>query len=120
MEKNEKTVIDMEFVDQEEEQKDEEATELAKVEEKKPGIFRRVIHVATTPLRWIGRKIKESPASAAIGMVGGAALGYGVKAAIGHFGKKGDFIPADPPEIEIPDDGEEYVSSESSYGSTED
>lgn len=122
MENNtEKTVINMEFVDTEEEQ-EQEQTDLTPVEktEAQPGKFRKFVRKATAPARWLGRKIKESPASAAVFTVLGAAIGLGGKAAYDHFNRKGSdgFIPADPPEIEIPDDGEEYVST-ASYEDTE-
>lgn len=120
MENNtEKTVINMEFVETEEQE--QEQTDLATVEktEAQPGKFRKFVRKATAPARWLGRKIKESPASAAVFTVLGAAIGLGGKAAYDHFSRKGDgFIPADPPEIEIPDDGEEYVST-ASYEDTE-
>lgn len=120
MENNEKTVINMEFVDEAEEQKEEETKDLATVEEtKQPGKFGRFVRKATAPARWLGRKIKESPASAAVFTVIGAAIGLGGKAAYDHFSQKGgSYIPADPPEIEIPDNGEEYVST-TSYEDTE-
>ena len=106
----------------EDEDKQEEAKDLTPVKtEEKPGFWRTVWNGVTFVPRWIGRKVKESPASAAIGMVAGAAVGYGTKAAIGHFAKKGhggDFIPAETPDIEIPDSEESY-SSVSSYGDTE-
>jgi hypothetical protein len=115
-----KTRIDMEFVDTEDEQ--EETKDLTEVKntEEKPGFFKTVWNGITFVPRWVVRKVKESPASACIGMIGGAALGYGAHAAIGHFTKKGhdDFIPAETPEIEIPDDGEVY-SNTNSYGSTD-
>lgn len=107
-----KTRIEMEFVDTEDEQEEtKDLTEVKKTEEK-PGFWKTVWNGVTFVPRWIGRKVKESPASAAIGMVAGAAVGYGTKAAIGHFTKKGhdDFIPAETPEIEIPDSEESYAS----------
>jgi hypothetical protein len=65
------------------------------------------------------RKVKDSPASAGIGAVGGAVVGYGVKTAVGHSARKGNsFIPADP--IEVPDDGEVYADEPTSYGESED
>lgn len=116
-----KTRIEMEFVDDNED-KQEEPKDLTPVKtEEKPGFWKTVWNGVTFVPRWIGRKVKESPASAAIGMVAGAAVGYGTKAAIGHFAKKGhggDFIPAETPDIEIPDSEESY-SSVSSYGDTE-
>lgn len=113
-----KTRIEMEFVDNDEQ---EEETKLTEVKtEEKPGFFRTVWNGITFVPRWVVRKVKESPASACIGMVGGAAIGWGAKAAVGHFAKKGNsdsFIPADP--IEAPDDVESY-SSVSSYESDTD
>ena len=117
---NEKTRIEMEFVDKDEqEQESTTLTEVKKTEEK-PGFFKTVWNGITFVPRWVVRKVKESPASACIGMVGGAAIGWGAKAAVGHFTKKGNsdgFIPADP--IEAPDDVESY-SSVSSYGDNTD
>ena len=112
-----KTTIEMEFVDKDEQEQETKLTE-AKAEEK-PGFFKTVWNGITFVPRWVVRKVKESPASACIGMVGGAAIGWGAKAAVGHFSKKGHegFIPADP--IEAPDDVESY-SSVSSYESDTD
>lgn len=114
----EKTRIEMDFVDSENEQEEEPKamTEVKKTEEK-PGFWKTVWNGVTFVPRWIGKKVKESPASAAIGMVAGAAVGYGTKAAIGHFAKKshGDFIPADP--IEVPE--EDYASTSYSNDTTD-
>ena len=115
-----KTRIEMEFVDNDEQEETTDLTEAKKTEEK-PGFWKTVWNGVTFVPRWIGRKVKESPASTAIGMVAGAAVGYGTKAAIGHFSKKGHegFIPAETPDIEIPDSEESY-SSVSSYGDNTD
>ena len=115
-----KTRIEMEFV--EDEDKQEQETKLAEVKaEEKPGFFKTVWNGITFVPRWVVRKVKESPASACIGMVGGAAIGWGAKAAVGHFSRKGHegFIPAETPDIEIPDSEESY-SSVSSYGDNTD
>lgn len=115
-----KTRIEMEFVDDDEQEETKDLTEVKKTEEK-PGFWKTVWNGVTFVPRWIGRKVKESPASAAIGMVAGAAVGYGTKAAIGHFAKKSHsdgFIPAETPEIEIPDSEESYTSV-NSYGDTD-
>ena len=113
-----KTRIEMDFVD-EEQDKDAKDLTPAEVKEEEPGTIVKVVRWVTTPFRWVYGKIKESPASAAVGMVVGAAVGVGGKVAYDKFSKeKGTdtFIPADP--IEEPEDS--YVSSSSSYESTED
>ena len=68
----------------------DENDEQVKVTEMKRGFFGTVWHYATAPVRWVGRKIKESPAAAVIGGVGGAGLALGGKAIYDHFaaGKK--------------------------------
>lgn len=58
------------------------------VTEKKRGFFGTVWHYATAPVRWVGRKMKESPAAALIGGVGGAGLALGGKALYDHFSSK--------------------------------
>ena len=61
------------------------------VTEEKRGFFGTVWHYATAPARWVGRKLKESPAAAVIGGVGGAGLALGTKALYDHFtNKKGE------------------------------
>lgn len=116
-----KTTIDMEFVD--EETKDEaEVTDLQKVEESKSrGPIGKAVDWITTPFRFLYNKAKKSPMVAGLGgAVIGAAGGVGGKMLYDHFkGKRnGSFIPADP--IEVPDEGESYVDSATSYESTED
>lgn len=117
---NEKTVIDMDFVDEEkQEQEEPKATDLVKVEDKPRGPIRKAVDWVTTPFRFIYKKAKESPVVAGLGgAVLGAAAGVGGKTLYDHLkGKKSGFIPADP--IEVPDDGESYVETGSSYESTE-
>lgn len=46
---------------------------------KEPGRIKRFLRKVTTPIRWCGRKIKESPASAMIGAVAGAGAAIGGK-----------------------------------------
>lgn len=119
-ENNEKTIIDMEFVDEEkQEQEEPKATNLVKVEDKPRGPIRKAVDWVTTPFRFIYKKAKESPVVAGLGgAVLGAAAGVGGKTLYDHLkGKKSGFIPAEP--IEVPDDGESYVDSGSSYESTE-
>jgi hypothetical protein len=103
-----KTRIEMDFVDEQEEKT--EAMSTVKAEEK-PGFFKTVWSGITFVPRWVHKKVSESPASACIGIIGGAALGWGAKTVIGNFtkGHDTDFSPADP--IEIPDNGEAYSSS---------
>jgi len=119
---NEKTVIDMEFVDETKDEKTE-ATELQKVEEEKPkGPIGKFVYWATTPVRFVWNKAKKSPVVAGLGGAAlGAAGGWAAKGLYDNLKQKksgGNFIPADP--IEVPDDGESYVNSESSYENTED
>lgn len=117
---NEKTVINMNFVDEDQEQEETKVTDLQKVEDSKPrGPIRKAVDWVTTPFRFIYKKAKESPVVAGLGgAVIGAAAGVGGKTLYDHLkGKKSGFIPADP--IEVPDDGETYVDSGSSYESTE-
>lgn len=117
---NEKTVINMDFVDEDQEQEETKVTDLQKVEDSKSrGPIRKAVDWITTPFRFICKKAKESPVVAGLGgAVIGAAAGVGGKTLYDHLkGKKSGFIPADP--IEVPDDGETYVDSGSSYESTE-
>lgn len=117
---NEKTIIDVDFVDDEkQEQEEPKATDLVKVEDKPRGPIRKAVDWVTTPFRFIYKKAKESPVVAGLGgAVLGAAAGVGGKTLYDHLkGKKSGFIPAEP--IEVPDDGESYVETGSSYESTE-
>ena len=118
---NEKTVINMNFVDEDQEQEETKVTDLQKVEDsnKPRGPIRKAVDWITTPFRFIYKKAKESPVVAGLGgAVIGAAAGVGGKTLYDHLkGKKSGFIPADP--IEVPDDGETYVETGSSYESTE-
>lgn len=113
---DQKTKIEMTFVEDEPKEGQEQTEE--KETEEKPGFLKTIWNGVTYVPRWIGRKVKNSPVSAAIGMVAGAAIGYGTKAVIGYFTTRKvceDFIPADP--IEMPDD-EAFVNS-NAYGSTD-
>ena len=65
----------------EEPKNDEEKTE------DKPHGFKKVLHVITAPARWVGRKLKEAPASAVVGGVIGGGVTLGVKAIYDHFAK---------------------------------
>lgn len=65
----------------EEPKNDEEKTE------DKPHGFKKVIHVITAPARWVGRKLKEAPASALVGGMIGGGVTLGVKAIYDHFAK---------------------------------
>lgn len=126
---NEKTIIDVDFVDEEkQEQEEPKATDLVKVEDKPRGPIRKAVDWVTTPFRFIYKKAKESPVvkkakespvvAGLGGAVLGAAAGVGGKTLYDHLkGKKSGFIPAEP--IEVPDDGESYVETGSSYESTE-
>lgn len=124
MEEN-KTTINMEFVDEptEDEQDNvpvptQEPPKPEEVKEEKPGFFKTVWNGITFVPRWAYRKIKESPAAGAIGMIAGAGIGVGAKVLYDRYGHRNpggdDFIPADQPEIEIPDYGEDYVNSDES------
>lgn len=121
MENNtEKTTIAMEFVDGEQEEKTE-VTDLQKVEEKPKGPIGKFVDWVTTPVRFVWNKAKKSPVVAGLGGAAlGAAGGWAAKTAydkIQQKNKGSGFIPADP--IEVPDDGESYVETVSSYESTE-
>ena len=116
---NEKTVINMNFVDEDQEHEEVKVTDLQKVEDSKPrGPIRKAVDWVTTPFRFIYKKAKESPVVAGLGgAVLGAAAGVGGKTLYDHLkGKKSGFIPADP--VEIQDDGEVY-SKAASYENTE-
>ena len=63
-------------------EKDEEATE------EKKSFFKTVGHVITAPARWVGRMIKKSPGSAAVGAVIGGGAALGGKLLFDHFVKK--------------------------------
>ena len=104
---------------QEQEQEEPKATNPVKVEDKPHGPIRKAIDWVTTPFRFIYKKAKESPVVAGLGgAVLGAAAGVGGKTLYDHLkGKKSGFIPAEP--IEVPDDGESYAETGSSYESTE-
>lgn len=118
-ENNEKTIIEMDFVDGET-QEEPKVTELTKVEEKPKGPIGKFVDWVTTPVRFVWNKAKKSPVVAGLGGAAlGAAGGWAAKGLYDNLKqKKGNsFIPADP--IEVPDDGEAYVGSESSYESTE-
>lgn len=83
-------------VDQEEEVH-EEVTET----KEKRGFFKTVGHAIAAPFKFVGRKIKENPGSAAVGGVIGGATALGAKFAWDHF-VKGRHA----------DDEEEYVETE--------
>lgn len=68
----------------EESKNDEEETE------DKPHGFRKVLHVITAPARWVGRKLKEAPASALVGGMIGGGVTLGAKAIYDYFAGKGD------------------------------
>lgn len=110
-----KTRIEMDFVDEQE----EKTGTMSTVKTEKPGFFKTVWNGITFVPRWVHKKVSESPASACIGIVGGAVLGWGAKAAVGHFAKGHgtDFSPEDP--IEIPDNGEVYSSTYENTGTDE-
>lgn len=117
---NEKTVISMNFVD--EEKQENETTELQKVEEQKPkGPIGKFVDWVTTPVRFVWNKAKKSPVVAGLGGAAlGAAGGWGAKVLYDKVTAKkngGAFIPAEP--VEVPDDGESYVETGSSYENTE-
>lgn len=119
MENNEKTVIGMEFVD--EEKQENETTELQRLEEQKPkGPIGKFVDWVTTPVRFVWNKAKKSPVVAGLGGAAlGAAGGWGAKVLYDKVTAKkngGAFIPADP--VEVPDDGEVY-SEAASFDNTE-
>lgn len=96
--------IDGTPVDQEEEVH-EEVTET----KEKRGLFKTVGHAIAAPFKFVGRKIKENPGSAAVGGVIGGATALGAKFAWDHFrGRRSD----DEEPIEIEDTGEEEVQNE--------
>lgn len=97
--------IDGTPVDQEEELH-EEVTET----KEKRGVLKTIGHAIATPFRFVGRKIKENPGSAAVGGVIGGATALGAKFAWDHFvkGRHSD----DEEYIESEDLGEEPVTEE--------
>jgi len=116
---NEKTTIAMEFVDGEQEEKTE-VTDLQKVEEKPKGPIGKFVDWVTTPVRFLWNKAKKSPVVAGLGGAAlGAAGGWAAKGLYDNLKQKksGNFIPADP--VEVPDEGETYAETGSSYESTE-
>lgn len=74
--------IDGTTVDQEEEVH-EEVTET----KEKRGFFKTVGHAIAAPFKFVGRKFKENPGSAAVGGVIGGATALGAKFAWDHFVK---------------------------------
>lgn len=121
----ENSSINMEFVENDNDEQNEQNVPAPKEstnppdekkEEKKPSIIRRAWNTVTFPVRWCGRKLKESPAAGAIGMVLGGAATLGGKVLYDHLtggrggsGGQDECVPADNPEIEIPDYGESYI-----------
>lgn len=72
--------------------------------EDKPGIFKKAIHVITAPARWVGRKLKEAPASAVVGGVIGGGLTLGGKVIYDHFVKKGSTDTDEDETVETEED----------------
>ena len=70
----------------------EEPEEPKNDEEKivEPHGFKKVLHVITAPARWVGRKLKEAPASALVGGMIGGGVTLGAKAIYDHFAGKGN------------------------------
>lgn len=89
MEKDEMTfvAVDGQPVPQPEEPEETKNDE-EKIEE--PHGFKKVLHVVTAPARWVGRKLKEAPASALVGGAIGGGVTLGVKALYDHFASKGN------------------------------
>lgn len=89
MEKDEMTfvAVDGQPVPQPEEPEEPKNDE-EKIEE--PHGFKKVLHVVTAPARWVGRKLKEAPASALVGGAIGGGVTLGVKALYDHFAGKGN------------------------------
>lgn len=98
--------IDGTPVDQEEEVH-EEVTET----KEKRGFFKTVGHAIAAPFKFVGRKIKENPGSAAVGGVIGGATVLGAKFAWDHF-VKGRHADDEEECIESEDLGEESVEAE--------
>lgn len=62
------------------------------------------------PFTYVGRKLRESPAAATFGAIGGAGLALGGKVLLEHYlGKKAE-VDGEP--IEIEDQGENYTTEE--------
>ena len=78
-------------------------------EVKKEGRLKRFVKTVTKPVRYAYRKIKESPAAAAFGALGGAGLALGGRVLVNHFLSKEIHTNPEEP-IEIPDEGEQYVN----------
>lgn len=78
-------------------EKDEEVTE------EKKSFFKTVGHVVTAPARWVGRMLKKSPGSAAVGAVIGGGAALGGKMLYDHF-IKGRMDPGEGDETVDEDD----------------
>ena len=105
-----KDAMEFEAIDGVPVEKPEEKPEEVKAE-KKRGVFRTIGHYAAAPFRFVGRKLKENPGSAAVGATLGGGLVLGGKALI-------DFIKdrrsgGEEDAIEIEDTGE--VVQEEAY-----
>ena len=99
MEKN-KPEMEIVAIDGEEVTKEEEVHEEVETSQKR-GFFRTVGHAIIAPWKFVGRKIKENPGSAAVGGVIGGTTVLGAKFAWDHFfkGRKTE-------------DDEEYIENE--------
>lgn len=76
----------------------------------KDKFFKKLGKAIAKPFKYVGRKLKESPAAATFGAIGGASLALGGKVLLEHYlGKKAEETGDT---IEIPDDGEEYTTDE--------
>lgn len=82
--------------------------EVKETKEEKKGFFRTVGHAIAAPFKFVGRKIKENPGSAAVGGAIGGATVLGAKFAWDHF-IKGRHADDEEERIESEDLGEEPV-----------
>lgn len=83
----------------------EETEKEVKETKENRGFFRTVGHAIAAPFKFVGRKIKENPASAAVGGAIGGATALGAKFAWDHF-VKGRHSDDEDDVIEIEDLGE--------------
>ena len=82
----------------------EQKTEVVVVQ--KDNVFKKVGKAIAKPFTYVGRKLRQSPAAAAIGAIGGAGLALGGKVLLEHYlGKRGESEEIEDT-IEIEDTGE--------------
>lgn len=98
-----KDAMEFEAIDGVPVEKPEETPEEVKTE-KKRGVFRTIGHYVAAPFRFVGRKLKENPGSAAVGATLGGGLVLGGKALIDFIKDRRSSGEEDA--VEIEDTGE--------------